>query len=192
MRRDLRRWAVTGLSLLGMGCASSREARYVYQDGDAGVIAIEQNTPKQMDQAVRLMEKHFPGKNYEVVRTVEVDEGKRTLFESDKRSADLEPRLENTLFKTGKWHRDRDSTHSDQLTIRECRIIYRKKNALIPPSLAFATSPKYSPELYPDPIAREMAEEKLALAKKDAVKDGEVKPASLEAPSSPNPPLPPR
>ena len=45
-----------------------------------------------MAYAEALMEKHFPGKNYEVVRTVEVETGgSRSTYESDTTNAEARP-----------------------------------------------------------------------------------------------------
>ena len=68
--------------LLIPGCASTSDARYVYQDGEFGVVAIPQNTPRGPNhyraQAEALMAQHFP-EGYEIVRAEEVVEGSRTL-----------------------------------------------------------------------------------------------------------------
>jgi hypothetical protein len=46
------------------------------------------------------MEKHFPGKNYDVVRTVEVETGgSRSIYEADTTSAEARP-LQKRLIKT--------------------------------------------------------------------------------------------
>ena len=84
--------ALFALALGLVGCASD-QARYVYQDRESGVIAIPRNTPKMMAAAEVLMEKHFPGKNYDVVRTVEVETGgSRATYQSDATSAEDQPR----------------------------------------------------------------------------------------------------
>ena len=46
------------------GCAASGQARYVYQDGQYGVVGIPENTSQwptyYRDQAEKLMTRHFP------------------------------------------------------------------------------------------------------------------------------------
>src|SRR5262245_11185068 len=63
------------------GCSTTNTARYVYQDHESGVVALSQLNPRSMAQATALMEKHFPNKNYEIVRCVEIEEGDRTVYE---------------------------------------------------------------------------------------------------------------
>jgi hypothetical protein len=66
----MERARIVGIALCGLGigltgCASD-QARYVYQDRESGVVAIPKNTPKMMAYAEALMERHFPGKNYDI------------------------------------------------------------------------------------------------------------------------------
>src|SRR4051812_38091957 len=75
------------------GCSTTGAARYVYQDHESGVIALGQLTPKSMAQATTLMEKQFPKENYEIVRSVEIEEGDRTVFESDLTKTSVSPSL---------------------------------------------------------------------------------------------------
>src|SRR3954453_13878023 len=91
--RETRR-ALFALSLAASaGCATTNSARYVYQDHESGVIALSQLNPRSMAHATALMEKHFPNKNYEIVRSVEIEEGDRTVFESDQTKASFSPTL---------------------------------------------------------------------------------------------------
>ena len=76
-----------------VGCSTTDSARYVYQDHESGVIALSQLNPRSMAHATALMEQQFPNKNYEIVRSVEIDEGDRTVFESDQTKASFSPTL---------------------------------------------------------------------------------------------------
>src|SRR4051794_28788029 len=90
------------------GCSGSREARYVYQDGQYGVIGIPQNTKRwphnYRGQADNLMESHFPD-GYEIVRAEEVEEGDRILDSKSASEREYEPSLgpkAGTFLKLGK------------------------------------------------------------------------------------------
>ncbi len=76
------------------GCQSVPDARYVYQDGEFGVIGIPRNSPygrKDYNlQARELMTRHFP-EGYEIVRAEEVVEGERTLDTAIKKELATEP-----------------------------------------------------------------------------------------------------
>src|SRR5262245_13997646 len=82
------------LGFLASGCAAPPEVRYVYQDGEFGVIGIPLNTPlgkeRFLDQAHMLMHEHFP-EGYEIVRAEEVVEGDRLLQTDKKAEFDTEP-----------------------------------------------------------------------------------------------------
>src|SRR5437764_1002735 len=69
------------------GCMSQPDARYIYQDGEFGVIGIPQNSPfgkkDYRKQAEELMLRHFP-EGHEIVRAEEVVEGQRVLDKSQK------------------------------------------------------------------------------------------------------------
>ncbi len=196
----MRRWiALIGWMLLALGSAGCSmikpEARYVYQDHESGVIAIEKNTPEQMANAIRLMDMHFPAKNYEIVRAVEVEEGDRTIYESKNVAAEFDPAiataLRSAIVGTGKLSRQVDESHADKVKITECRIVYKRRDARISPTLAFAETSKYMPECYADPMATtNMDCPKLAKAtapKTDSsvVTTSVAKPAKLAPPSPP-------
>jgi hypothetical protein len=154
--------ALYGLALGVMGCASD-QARYVYQDSESGVIAIPRNTPKMMAYAETLMEKHFPGKNYEVVRTVEVETGgSRSTYESDTTNAEATPGHIG-LLRAAKLRHDRDRKQAESTKLMEARIVYHQRVPDGHTGLAFAHSPDYTPKVYSDAVAEEL----LGIAKKE-------------------------
>lgn len=145
--------ALSGLGLGLMGCASD-PARYVYQDHESGVIAIPRNTPKMMAHAQTLMEKHFPGKNYDVVRTVEVDTGgSRATYEADKTTAEASPSLSRQLLIVTKLTREGDRRQAESMKVAECRVVYRRRDANVRPGLEFTSAPEYMPKFYTDAVA---------------------------------------
>lgn len=154
----MRRASIVGIALasLGLGlvgCASD-QARYVYQDRESGVIAIPRNTPKTMAHAEALMEKHFPGQNYEVVRTVEVDTGgSRSTYEDNNSKVEASPRLHHQAFAAVKFNREIDRKQAESLKIAECRVIYHKRLPTGGTGLAFSESPEYTPKVYSDAVA---------------------------------------
>jgi hypothetical protein len=143
-----------GLCLAICGCAAPPSARYVYQDGEFGVIGILRNTfTEKTDyraQAELLMGRHFP-EGYEIVRAEEVVEGQRTLDFGNRTEVDAEPILAapNQILKLGKLGRSTSYQEKDQLQLRECRIIYRRKSAgRAGGSSRFAAVSTLSPQLY--------------------------------------------
>src|SRR3954463_4399482 len=77
-----------------VGCMSQPAARYIYQDGEFGVIGIPQNSPygkkDYRRQAEELMARHFP-EGHEIVRAEEVVEGQRVLDKSRKSEFETDP-----------------------------------------------------------------------------------------------------
>ena len=161
-RARIVRIALCGLGLGLTGCASD-QARYVYQDRESGVIAIPKNTPKMMAYAEALMEKHFPGKNYEVVRTVEVETGgSRSTYEADTTNAEAKS-LPSRVFSASKLSHNRDRQQAESTKTIESRIVYHKRLPDGRPGLLeFADTPDYTPKVYTD----EVAENLLGVAKK--------------------------
>ncbi len=146
--------ALFGVALGLTGCASN-QARYVYQDHESGVIAIPRNTPKMMAYAEVLMEKHFPGKNYDIVRTVEVETGgSRATYRSDTTSAESKPH--SSVLSAFKLSHDRDRKEAESTKLFESRIVYQKHSASGQPGLAFAPSPEFTPVVYTDSVAEEL------------------------------------
>lgn len=139
------------------GCAGIEPARYVYQDGEFGVVGIPENTDRwphhYRRQAEALMASHFP-EGHEIVRAEEVVEGSRTLKVEGTRTAELAPQLPTELLKVAKLGRTASRSQSDTLDIKECRIIYRRAAR---PAFAetFAEAPELSPRQYIDPNAAE-------------------------------------
>ncbi|MHC5538692.1 hypothetical protein ACYOEI_10760 [Singulisphaera rosea] len=130
MFAKIRTVALLGILGLGtVGCAGVREVRYVYQDGESGVVGLPENTSRSpmnyRKHAEELMAKHFP-EGYEIVRAEEVDEGSRTLTIKGTNAAEIDAAGPIDLFSVAKLGRTSSRTQSDTLKIRECRIVYRK------------------------------------------------------------------
>lgn len=157
MRRAVRRipgrWAWGLIALCGIGCVGVGDARYVYQDGQYGVIGIPANTSTwphyYRDQAEDLMKSHFPD-GHAVVRAEEVVEGSRTLVVDGKTSAEVGPTVPSTPIRVGTLGRTASRTQSDTLKIKECRIIYKKAGSP-DPAPGFAAEADLKPTCYLDP-----------------------------------------
>jgi len=196
---------VACLALLWMpvsGCTQPIVARYVYQDGEFGVVGIPVNTYQEnmsfREQAEGLMARHFP-QGYEIVRAEEVNEGERILDLGKKTEIETEPKLTalNQVFKLGKLDRTTSYQEKDKLQVRECRIIYRRKPLHTGGHTGqFAAVNSLVPPFYLDPnevVRRQIKEEMLAKASTAAKKlnDPGVQRASVELPKvSVNPSIP--
>jgi len=197
-------WVVC-LALIWMpafGCAKPIVARYVYQDGEFGVVGIPVNTYQQKmsfrEEAEGLMARHFP-EGYEIVRAEEVNEGERLLDLGKKTEVETEPKLTalNQVFKLGKLDRTTSYEEKDKLQVRECRIIYKRKPVhSTGRSGQFAAVTSLAPPFYLDPnemARRQIKEEMLAKASAASKKptDTEVRRASFESPKvNANPSIP--
>ncbi|WP_422923549.1 hypothetical protein [Singulisphaera sp. PoT] len=217
MRRTILRLTIC-LACAGAlsGCASQPDARYVYQDGEFGVIGIPRNTmygnKDFLKQAHEMMSKHFPD-GYEIVRAEEVVEGERVLDKGRKTEFQTEPTLSalNQMIKLGKLDQVTSLQQKDQIPILESRIIYKRKSADTPQGAnGFSAMASVTPRFYIDPneTARCHANQTIADARKgihpgkddamaakkasaDAPKDdgSAVKKASLDSNTTPaNPP----
>ena len=111
------------------GCATTSDARYVYQDNEFGVVAIPKNTPRgprrYREQAEVLMARHFP-EGYEIVRAEEVVEGSRTLIVGNTGMTEITPQVAPHLLSLLKIGGSVTRSQADTLNIKECRIIYKK------------------------------------------------------------------
>jgi hypothetical protein len=164
--------AVAGLA--ASGCANAPTARYVYQDGQFGVIGVPMNTSLGRDnylaQAHELMTRHFPD-GYEIVRAEEVVEGQRFLDAGKKTELQTEPTLSalNQMIKLGQLSSTKSFEQKDTLPILECRIIYKRR---VPGervgSNGFSALASLKPEFYLDPneMTRCKSLEMIASAKK--------------------------
>ena len=156
MRPWIKLLAVLPLTGLGAGCASDQAVRYVYQDGDFGVIGLPENTdvpPTHYRQrAEKLMADHFPG-GYQVVRAEEVVEGERTVKLEGSRTAEVSPQLSPIPLNVAKLGRSASSSQADVVKVKECRIIYRRTGGPEKP-LGYAEA-TLTPTLYVDPNAAE-------------------------------------
>jgi hypothetical protein len=155
--RGTLRMAVVLCALAASGCATSGQARYVYQDGQFGVVGIPENTSVWPTyyrvQADLLMQKHFP-EGFEVVRAEEVEEGSRTLTVNGTSSAQLDTEGPVPLLKVGKFGHTGSKTQADSIKIKECRIVYKKAGCTAAePEFGFAKLANQSPEPYLDPNA---------------------------------------
>lgn len=156
--RLLEGWMIAVPALISAaGCAGMHEARYVYQDGEYGVVGIPENTnlwpTYYRDRAEALMKGHFP-EGHEIVRAEEVVEGSRTTTVKGTNTAQIEPRLPAPLLTIGKIGLTADRSQADSVKIKECRIIYRRTPTSAPsePFSALATP---TPAPYVDPNALE-------------------------------------
>jgi hypothetical protein len=143
------------IAAISSGCAATNGVRYVYQDGDYGVVGIPENTnrwpTRYHDQAEKLMTAHFPD-GHEIVRAEEVIEGSRTLILKGTKSAEIAPQFPSELVKIAKLGRTDSRSQADTLKVTECRIIYRKSRHH---EEGFAQPPTLTPTQYVDPNAVE-------------------------------------
>lgn len=141
-------------ALTSVGCASTQEARYVYQDGQFGVVGIPENTDRwpsfYRDRAEELMKEHFPT-GYEIVRAEEVDAGSRTLTVNGTNTAELDAGTFSPILKLGKLGRTATRIQADNVKIKECRILYKRAGTDVQPG--FAALATLNPEPYVDPNA---------------------------------------
>lgn len=178
------------------GCMSQPDARYIYQDGEFGVIGIPQNSPYGrkdfQKQAEELMTRHFPD-GHEIVRAEEVIEGQRVLDKSRKSEIETDPSISalNQKLNFGKLAQTTLTQTKDSLPILESRIIYKRKSPTGPKGAnGFAAIATLVPELYLDPNDMARCRERMEVAdlKKSkatalagsSLKDPEIKPASIE------------
>ncbi len=161
------------------GCGMmAPNARYIYQDGEFGVIGIPQNSPygsrDYRKQAQSLMAQHFP-EGFEIVRAEEVVEGQRVLDKSQRLDLETAPSLNALSQKIdlGKLAQSTTTQTKDSLPILESRIIYRRKAAGTPvgPN-GYAASAKTIPEFYLDPNEMARCREKIELAELRKKKEG--------------------
>ncbi len=142
---------------LSGGCASSQGVRYVYQDGNFGVVGMPENTDRfpshYRHKAEKLMEEHFPD-GHEIVRAEEVVEGERTLKLEGSKTAEVTPQSGTSIISIGKLGRTSSRSQADTTKIKECRIIYRRIGSPeVPTGFAAAADP--TPTQYVDPNAVE-------------------------------------
>jgi hypothetical protein len=186
MRRKTHRGAfisIVGACLTAAGCTSVPDARYVYQDGQFGVIGVPQNTQygrkDYLRQAHELMARHFPD-GYEIVRAEEVIEGERSLNAGRKTEIETEPSFKalDQMIKLGKLAETKSIETKDSIPILESRIIYKRKKAGdAQGSNGFSALASTIPEFYIDPneVTRCKSTRLIADAKKagDAEKKGD-------------------
>jgi hypothetical protein len=177
MRGKIEAGIVLWLALLVIpGCASTRDARYVYQDSEFGVVAIPRNTTRWPDhyreQAEALMAQHFP-QGYEIVRAEEVVEGSRTLTVGRTGSSELTPQISPHLLALVKVGGSVTRSQADTLRITECRIIYKKADAQTKGTPGgFAPEASLTPTCYLDPNTEARKKDKEPAKVSDAKKDG--------------------
>jgi hypothetical protein len=173
--------AMRGKGLVGMvfwlvmvvmpGCASMSDARYVYQDGEFGVVAIPRNTPEgaehYREQAEALMARHFP-QGYQIVRAEEVVEGSRTLTVGTAGSTEVTPQVAPHLLAILKIGASVTRNQADTRALRECRIIYKKADPHEPAGAGkFASESALNPTCYVDPNRDTKKPDEAALVKKE-------------------------
>ncbi len=142
------------LLALVCGCATSDGVRYVYQDGEFGVVGMPENTDRwpthYRRQAEKLMDSHFPD-GHATVRAEEVVEGERTLKLEGSRTAEVAPQVPAAVLSVAKLGRTASRSQSDSIKIKECRIIYRRSGG--PDRLAGYADAASTPTQYVDPNA---------------------------------------
>ena len=179
------------------GCAGTHQARYVYQDGQFGVVGIPRNTSQwptfYRKQADELMAKHFP-LGYEIVRAEEVVEGSRVLTTNGAGGAEVSAGLPLPLLKIGSIGVSSSRNQADSVKIKECRILYKKAESGSPAKADhYAEQPSLSPTTYVDPnaLARRQAGEtgaKPAQGPPTALADNVPEPPKPKAPPADDPP----
>src|SRR5262249_34172055 len=136
-----------------------------------------------------LMSRHFP-EGYEIVRAEEVVEGEKVVDVGRKTQIQSEPNLTalHQVIKLGKLDRTTSFEEKDQLKIRECRIIYKRKSPRSPGRAEpFASLATLTPRLYIDPndfMRQQMNADILARANGSASKkaqDADVQKVSATA-----------
>jgi hypothetical protein len=157
-RKDAMR-SFLGLILAGpvfasfIGCSTTNKVRYVYQDGEFGVVGMPENTDRwptrYRHQADKLMAAHFP-EGHEIVRAEEVVKGSRTLTIQGTNSAELLPQLPTASLQVGKLGRCATRSQADKLKIEECRIVYRRAAKSASPC-AYAEVATLTPAQYVNP-----------------------------------------
>jgi hypothetical protein len=181
--------ALTGVP----ACMSQPDARYIYQDGEFGVIGIPQNSPfgkkDYRKQAEELMTRHFP-EGHEIVRAEEVVEGQRVLDKSQKSEIETDPMISalNQRINFGKIAKATSTQQKDSLPILESRILYKRKVPTDPKGTSgFSAVATLKPDLYLDPNEMARCRERIELAEikksKEAAlaskfKDSEIKQAA--------------
>lgn len=165
------------------GCASTQNVRYVYQDGNFGVVGMPENTNRfphhYRNKADKLMAEHFPD-GHEIVRAEEVNQGERTSKVEGANTAELAPQSASTILSVAKLGRTSSRSVADTTKIKECRIIYRRIGSPEVPT-GFSPAADPTPTQYVDPNAAER--HKLASGEDDKKPDtlpklpeGEAKP----------------
>jgi hypothetical protein len=197
MRHRLLSSIVLGAAALASaGCRSQPNARYIYQDGEFGVIGIPQNSPfgkkDYRQQAEELMDRHFPD-GHEIVRAEEVVEGQRVLDKSKKSEIEADPAISalNQRLNFGRLAQTTSTQQKDSLPILESRIIYKRKTENGPKGVnGFSALTSLKPELYLDPNEMARCRERIELAdikkaKSETVaeksKDSDAKQASKDS-----------
>ena len=177
--------AVLLLVSLSAGCASSQGVRYVYQDGNFGVVGMPENTDRWPShfrhKAEKLMEDHFPD-GHEIVRAEEVVEGERTLKVEGANTAEVAPSAHSAIISIAKLGRTSSRSQADTTKIKECRIIYRRIGSPEVPT-GFASAADPTPTQYVDPNAAE----RHRIANGAAAKTEKDQPKASEQSSEPKP-----
>lgn len=187
MDAGIRVWAVAFILGIGsFGCAGVGQVRYVYQDGESGVIGLPENNshwPTYYRQhAEELMAKHFP-EGYEIVRAEEVEEGSRTLTINGSRAVELDPEVSGRIVALGKLGRTSSRSETNTSKLKECRIIYKKAEPRgAQKSGDYAEQAAWTPTRYVDPNASARAS--------GAVKAPIAKAPEPPAPGASSPPTP--
>src|SRR5262249_56056554 len=120
MRGGIRAAALLSILVMGeSGCAGVSQVRYVYQDGQSGVIGMPENSSRwptyYRKHAEEMMQQHFP-EGYEIVRAEEVVEGSRTLTIKGSNAAEIDPAMPTPLASVAKLRPPSPPTQPHSLT----------------------------------------------------------------------------
>ena len=177
-------WKLLSLGMivsLSVGCANSPGVRYVYQDGNFGVVGMPENTDRfpyhYRHKAEALMADHFPD-GHEIVRAEEVIQGERTLKVEGSKTAEVAPQGPSALLSVAKLGRTASRSMADTTKIKECRIIYRRIGSPEVPT-GFSASADPIPTQYVDPNALER--HKMATGDSDKPAKPEATPTAPKA-----------
>ena len=178
------------LALCTSGCATTHAVRYVYQDGDFGVVGLPENTDRwpthYRRQADKLMSAHFP-EGHEIVRAEEVDEGSRTLKLEGRNAAEVAPSWPGTTLSALKLGRTASRSRAETTKIKECRMIYRRAGSQEHlPTFSEVASLEPAPYLNPNTLAKHQVAKPVAATPthKDATEESPEKDDAFVGPGS--------
>lgn len=180
MRRNASWLAMFLFLLVAAGCSQNRGARYVYRDGNHGVIGLADHTNRTRRRAEALMAQHFPD-GFDIVREEEIETGSRKSDWSRLRNKMIKPGAGAAEFLIGMGTASSETStkYVDDIKLHELRVIYQNRQGEA--QSGFTTLASINPQMYNDPNRklRDLDEESLLATAKPASKaDADVKQAS--------------